>query len=76
MKSSKRLALRRIVVSELAPDELQGISGANSGSTCPCVTTLHRECPSDPVTGCTIIRETQYASCAACTVTCPTDICV
>ena len=63
MKSSKRLALHRIVVTDLAADELQAISGANSGTTCPCVTTVHRECPSDPVTGCTVIHITDQATC-------------
>ena len=66
MNPIRKLQLRRESITDLtdlALDDLRGIAGADSGSTCPCVTTVHRECPSDPVTGCTVIRVTQYETC-------------
>ena len=76
---NKRLVLNRDVLVDLTTDDLRRVPAGTLGGgndQVLRVTTVHVECPSDPVTGCTIIHETRYASCAGCTVTCPTDICV
>lgn len=65
MNSMRKLQLRRESITELtdlAVDELLDVAG-NSGSTCPCVTTVHRECPSNPLTDCTVIHVTRQATC-------------
>lgn len=70
MKPSKHLELRRDAMTDLATDEMRGLAGGNALTPqCP---TLQVKCPSDPVTGCTVIQETR--DCLD-TFTCPTDIC-
>lgn len=71
MNSVRKLGLRREAITDLTTGELQVVAGA-SGVTCPACPTVHYECPSNPVTGCTILQETR--DCLD-TVTCPTDIC-
>ena len=71
----KRLVLNRDVLVDLTTDDLRRVPAGTLNDIYLRVTTVHVECPSDPVMGCTIVHETRYASCVGCTVTCPTDIC-
>lgn len=65
MKPSKRLSLRRDVATDLTTDELRHLAAANN-NTPLCVTqwvTVCRECPSDPIMGCTILHPTEQQTC-------------
>ena len=73
MKPSKKLRLRHESMTELTTDELRSAAGGLSGPSCPpilCVTKNIScvDCPSIPLTKCTILTETD-------SLTCPTDIC-
>lgn len=73
MRPSRKLGLRRDALTHLTTDELRRMPGAYAPPTAIDCPTIHRECPSDPVTGCTIIYETRNGCLD--TITCPTDIC-
>lgn len=68
MKPSKRLNLRRDTVTDLTTDELRAFAGAQNTPFCLVTDLSCRRCPSVPLYNCTILTETD-------TATCPTDVC-
>ena len=64
MKPKRTLVLRSEALGDLSADELAGVVGAASGPSCePDCPTLEVACPSNPVTNCTVIQVTRYATC-------------
>lgn len=61
MKPTKRLALRRDVVSDLSSDELRSLAGANALT--PQCLTIEVPCPSNPINQCTVVRVTRFETC-------------
>lgn len=63
MKPSKRLTLSREALGELQPDDLRAVAGGWAPPTAINCPTIHRPCPSNPLTNCTVIHVTREETC-------------